>query len=152
MIPQGARERDTSLAPTHSSMDSDELSKTVDVLRYGDGEDASSKYVTVPSDMGIRVVAAHRDEASRGRLIRAVLVGIVAFVGAGIATFYADIAIGILVAIIVIVVGGAQEYLRGYGVPELVDTAIRRETAEEEYDIHTHVEEPFGGGAVEEKV
>lgn len=125
-------------------MESDEESNTVDVLRYGK-EGKESKYVTVPSDMGMRVIALHREEMSKRRLRRTVLAGLGAVLGAGVATFYNGIGVGILVAIIVVVFAGVQEYLRGYGIPVLAETAVRRRTAEKEYDIQMHVEEPFEG-------
>jgi len=132
-------------------MESDEVSNTVDVLRYGK-EGGPSKYVTVPSDAGMKVVGAHRDEESRRRLVRTAFTGVGALIGAAVGTFFSGIGVGLFVAAIIVVVGGVKEYLRGYPVPELVATAIRRETAEEEYDIHTHVENPFDGDAVDEEV
>jgi len=143
------RERDTSVPPEDIIMEPDEQSNTVDVLRYGKEGKESSKYVTVPSEMGMRVIALHREEMSKRRLRRTALAGFGAFLGAGVASIYNGIAVGILVAIIVVVFAGTQEYLRGYGIPELVDTAVHRGTAEEDYDIHIHVEEPFEGGEKE---
>lgn len=121
--------------------DSTTDSATVDVLRYGKGN--SARHVTVPSGKGTMVVAAHRRDASRSRLVRMVVVIALALTAALAATLYADLAFGAIVVLVVVALGAAQEYLRGSPVPDLVDEAVHSDTADEEYAVDFHVEKPF---------
>lgn len=118
----------------------DELPTTVDVLRYGDGDDPT--YMTVPGDDGTKVVGAHAREAAvrrRRRLIAAVVVaGVVAAVG-----YYIAEMVLAFTAFLVVVAAAAYERLRADGVPEVVGRNIHAEEALERYDVEGYVEEVF---------
>ncbi len=119
---------------------------TVDVLKYGRGETA--KYVTVPSDTGTLVVAAHRRDASRSRLIRVLITAALALVVAIAVTLAFDnVALGFAGAGVVVGLGAVQEYLRVPPVPDLVDEAVHADTADEAYSVEFHVDEPIKGGS-----
>jgi len=149
-------DEEESSAVSGSAEDSDELDEgaveddsesptTVDVLKYGAGD--SAKYVTVPSDTGTQVIGVHRRDASRSRLVRTVVVVALALGAAITGTLFANLTVAVAVALGVVAVGAAQEYLRVPPVPDLVDEAVHPETAREEYAVEFHVEEPIKEGA-----
>jgi len=134
--------------PPDETEEEDDTPATVDVLKYGVGE--SAKYVTVPSGTATMVVAAHRRKASRSRLIRTLLFVALALATGVAGTLITDsAAVGFLAVAVVAGVGAAQEYLRVPPVPEIVDEAALPETAEKDYDIEFHVDEPFKQEIVE---
>ncbi|MDZ7687124.1 MAG: hypothetical protein U5J64_00105 [Halobacteriales archaeon] len=115
---------------------------TVDVLKYGRGEKA--KYVTVPSGTGTMVVATHRRDASRSRLLRTVVFFALALAAGIVGTLYTDsVSVGVVAVLVVVAVGAAQEYVRVPPVPEIADEAVHAEKAEDRYSVEFHVEEPI---------
>ncbi len=120
--------------------DPDEMPTTVDVLRYGDDEPT---YVAVPGDDGTKVVGAHAREAARLRR-RRLLAGAV-FTGALAAggVYLSGVAVGALVAAVLLGILAASEYVRYDGIPEVVGQSIHAEEAVEGYELKRYVDEPF---------
>lgn len=118
----------------------DELPTTVDVLRYGDGDDPT--YMTVPGDDGTKVVGAHAREAARSRRRRLVASVAVAGAVAAIGYYLAEIAVAAIGFLIVLAAAG-YERLRADGVPEVVGRNVHAEEALERYDVEGYVDEVF---------
>ena len=118
----------------------DELPTTVDVLRYGDGDDPT--YMTVPGDDGTKVVGAHAREAARSRRRRLVAAVVVAGVVTAVGYYIAEIVLALAAFLVVVAVAG-YERLRADGVPEVVGRNVHAEEALERYDVEGYVDEVF---------
>jgi len=121
--------------------EADELPTTVDVLRYGEGENA--RYMTVPGDDGTKVVGAHSREEGRRKRLRtltvSVLVGLAGVVGYLLESYLP----AFLSSVGVIAVALVYERVRTVRVPETVGRNVHAEEAVEEYDVEGYVEEVF---------
>jgi hypothetical protein len=118
----------------------DELPTTVDVLRYGQGDNPT--YMTVPGDDGTKVVGAHARQAAGSRRRR--LVASVAAAGAVAAVGYylAEMVVG-AVGLLILFAAAGYEHLRADGVPEVVGRNVHAEEALERYDVEGYVEDVF---------
>jgi hypothetical protein len=121
-------------------IDPDELPTTVDVLRYGDGDEPT--YMTVPGDDGTKVVGAHSREAARSRRRRLGVAVVVAGVVAAVGYHLGEVAVS-AAGLLVVIAAAAYERLRPDGVPEVVGRNVHAEEALESYDIEGYVEEVF---------
>jgi len=121
-------------------IDPDELPTTVDVLRYGEGEDV--RYMTVPGDDGTKVVGAHSRDAARGRRRRLAVSIVVAGTVAAVGYYLGELLVAVS-AFFVVLAAAAYERFRTDGVPELVGRNVHADEALETYEVEGYVDEVF---------